>query len=61
MFVLRCTAKMLKGFEGVITPDPGPSETLLGDWYANIVRWRRLSLVVFGERAHPAAGRRPDR
>ncbi len=46
MFVLRCTAKLLKrlGLKGPL--EAPPSTTALGDWYANIFYLERRPLIL---------------
>lgn len=48
MIVLRCTAKLLKRLKIEKEPlkNPGPSNTALGDWYANVVYVERQPLVL---------------
>ena len=48
MVVLRCTAKLLKRLKMEKEPlkDPGPSNTVLGDWYANVIYLERQPLVL---------------
>lgn len=46
MFALRCTQKLLDRIN--LSPDlePAPPDTVLGDWYANLVRVGRTQLVL---------------
>lgn len=46
MFALRCTQKLLDRIS--LSPDlePAPPDTVLGDWYANLVRVGRTQLVL---------------
>lgn len=46
MFVLRCTEKLLDRLNVTPGPDPAPSDTVLGDWYANLVRVGRIQVVL---------------
>lgn len=46
MFALRCTQKLLDRIKASPDPEPVPPDTVLGDWYANIVRAGRTQLVL---------------
>lgn len=46
MFALRCTQKLLDRINASPDPEPAPSDTVLGDWYANLVRAGRTQVVL---------------
>jgi hypothetical protein len=46
MVTLRCTAKLLKHLRATPHPDPPPSTTRLGDWYANRIQMGRTPLIL---------------
>ena len=46
MFVLRCTQKLLDRLNSTPDPEPAPPDTVLGDWYANLVRVGRTQVVL---------------
>jgi len=46
MFALRCTQKLLDRIKASPDSEPVPPDTVLGDWYANIVRAGRTQLVL---------------
>lgn len=46
MFALRCTQKLLDRINLPRDPEPVPTDTVLGDWYANLVRVGRKQLVL---------------
>lgn len=46
MFVLRCTQKLLDRLHATPDPAPAPSDTVLGDWYAHLIRVGRLQVVL---------------
>ena len=46
MFALRCTKKLLDRLPDEPEPSPAAPATVLGHWYANIVRVGRQSLVL---------------
>ena len=50
MFALRCTRKLLDLIPGVVE-EPGPSTTILGDWYANICPSEPRVILLVSERA----------
>lgn len=43
---LRCTQKLLRRLNAAPVPEPVPPSTVLGDWYANLVRIGRLQVVL---------------
>lgn len=49
MFALRCTKKLLDCIPGRLI-EPGPSETLLGDWYANLHESDPPVILLISER-----------
>ena len=49
MFALRCTKKLLDCIPGRVI-EPGPSDTLLGDWYANIHEADPPLILLMSER-----------
>jgi hypothetical protein len=54
VFVLRCTQKPLDRLNS--TPDPAPAQpdTVLGDWYANLILVGRILVVLaISERSSP--------
>jgi hypothetical protein len=46
MFTLRCTQKLLARLRAEPVEDPGQADTVLGDWYANMVRVGRQQVVL---------------
>ena len=46
MFALRCTQKLLDRVKAAPDPVPAPPDTVLGDWYANLVRVGRVQVVL---------------
>ena len=46
MFVLRCTQKLLDRLNCTPDPKPAPPDTVLGDWYANLIRVGRIQVVL---------------
>ncbi|MEH0167376.1 DUF6933 domain-containing protein [Roseateles microcysteis] len=46
MFAFRCTQKLLTRLNAVPAPEPAPPDSVLGDWYANIVRAGRTQVVL---------------
>ena len=46
MFVLRCTQKLLDRLNAKVDPEPAQPDTVLGDWYANLVRIGRVQVVL---------------
>ena len=46
MFVLRCTQKLLYRLSSKPDPDLAPPDTVLGDWYANLIRVGRIQVVL---------------
>lgn len=46
MFVLRCTQKLLTRLHAVPVANSARTDTVLGDWYANLIRVGRLQLVL---------------
>jgi len=46
VFVLRCTQKLLDRFNFAPDPQPTPPDTVLGDWYANLIRVGRTQVVL---------------
>ena len=49
MFALRCTKKLLDCIPGLVS-EPGPSDTLLGDWYANLHESNPPVILLVSER-----------
>lgn len=49
MFVIRGTKKFLDR-AGRAEPDPPPSTTALGDWYATVVSWKPQVALLVSER-----------
>ena len=49
MFALRCTKKLLDCIPGSVS-EPGPSDTLLGDWYANLHESNPPVILLMSER-----------
>ena len=49
MFALRCTRKLLDCIPGTVT-EPGRSDTLLGDWYANLHESNPPVILLMSER-----------
>ena len=46
MFVLRCTKKLLSRMNVRPPADAPKSQTLLGDWYANLLHIQRQQLIL---------------
>lgn len=46
MFTLRCTQKLLSRLNSTPDPEPTPPDTVLGDWYANLIRVGRIQVVL---------------
>ncbi|GCL66096.1 hypothetical protein AQPW35_51770 [Rubrivivax pictus] len=46
VFVLRCTQKLLDRLNATPDPEPTPTDTVLGDWYANLIRVGRIQVVL---------------
>ena len=46
MVTLRCTVKALKRFKLTAEEEPPESDGMLGDWYVDLLNFRRLRLVV---------------
>jgi hypothetical protein len=46
VFVLRCTQKLLDRLNATPEPEPAPPDTVLGDWYANLIRVGRIQVVL---------------
>lgn len=46
VFVLRCTQKLLDRLNSKPDPEPGLTDTVLGDWYANLIRVGRIQVVL---------------
>lgn len=46
MFTLRCPQKLLDRIKASPDPEPVPPDTVLGDWYANLVRAGRTEVVL---------------
>ncbi len=46
MFVLRCTQKLLDRLHAKFDAEPARADTVLGDWYANLVRVGRVQVVL---------------
>lgn len=46
MFAFRCTQKLLDRLGVAPEHEPPPAETVLGDWYANLIRVGRTQLVL---------------
>lgn len=46
VFVLRCTQKLLDRLNSTPDPQPSPTDTVLGDWYANLIRVGRIQVVL---------------
>lgn len=46
MFTLRCTQKLLDRLGSAPVADPTSPDTVLGDWYANLIRVGRIQLVL---------------
>lgn len=46
MFVFRCTQKLLDRLHAKFDPEPARADTVLGDWYANLVRVGRVQVVL---------------
>ena len=49
MFALRCTKKLLDCIPGALS-EPGPSDTVLGDWYANLHESNPPVILLMSER-----------
>ena len=46
MFVLRCTQKLLDRLNSKPDPESTPPDTVLGNWYANLIRVGRIQVVL---------------
>jgi hypothetical protein len=46
MFALRCTQKLLDRIKASPDSEPVPPDTVLGDWYVNLVRAGRTQVVL---------------
>jgi len=46
VFVLRCTQKLLDRLNATPDPESAPPDTVLGDWYANMIRVGRIQVVL---------------
>jgi hypothetical protein len=46
LFALRCTQKLLDRLNVAPDPEPAPPVTVLGDWYANLLRAGRNQVVL---------------
>jgi hypothetical protein len=46
VFVLRCTQKLLDRLSSKPDPGSGTPDTVLGDWYANLIRVGRIQVVL---------------
>lgn len=46
VFTLRCTQKLLQRLNSAPVSEPASPGTVLGDWYANLVRIGRLQVVL---------------
>jgi hypothetical protein len=46
MFTLRCTQKLLARLKAVPAAQPQLPDTVLGDWYANLIRCGRTQVVL---------------
>lgn len=46
VFALRCTEKLLDRLNAAPEPEPAPPDTVLGDWYANLIRVGRIQVVL---------------
>lgn len=46
MFVLRCTQKLLDRLNSKPDPESAPPDTVLGDWYAILIRVGRIQVVL---------------
>lgn len=46
MFTLRCTQKLQTRLGAQPSPELAPTDTVLGDWYANLLRIGRAQLVI---------------
>ncbi len=46
MVTLRCTAKLRRRLGLGVLSEPGPSDSVLGDWYANLLVLERQPLVL---------------
>jgi hypothetical protein len=46
VFALRCTQKLLGRVNAAPGLEPASPDTVLGDWYANLVRFGRTQLVL---------------
>ena len=46
VFVLRCTHKLLDRLNSTPDPESAPPDTVLGDWYANLIRIGRIQVVL---------------
>jgi len=46
VFVLRYTQKLLDRLSSKSDPESAPQDTVLGDWYANLIRVGRIQVVL---------------
>lgn len=46
VFVLRCTQKLLDRLNATPDSEPATADTVLGDWYANLIRVDRIQVVL---------------
>jgi hypothetical protein len=46
VFVFRCTQKLLDRLNVTLDPEPAQPDTVLGDWYAHMVRVGRIQVVL---------------
>jgi hypothetical protein len=46
VFVLRCTQKLLDRLSSKPDPESALPDTVLGDWYANLIRVGRIQVVL---------------
>lgn len=46
VFILRCTQKLLDRLNATPHSEPAPTDTVLGDWYANLIRVGRIQVVL---------------
>lgn len=46
MLVLRCAQELLDSLNSMPDPEPAPPDTVLRDWYANLIRVGRIQVVL---------------
>lgn len=46
VLVLRCAQKLLDSLNSTPDPEPAPPDTVLRDWYANLIRVGRIQVVL---------------